>query len=263
MRRFHAKPKMNAAKPSLFNAVRNVITAVPRYGVSSPTAGSDCVVIWMFQDIPRDINDFMVPEQFMMFEELQSMCTLIPVIVAPGAKDSEAWKRFVANILPGRRSQYAKDPDYSGAYYVESFAELKDEQLMSHIQKYLCLVKNRATCRITEAAFEIPTSGGSPTEGSLTEAPPGIDRFIADYGDEDAATTETTITGGQAATEPFTEEVTAAPKIPVIDSCCGHDGYQGIPYDSELRTCCESGSVASYEFEGSDPCLDVDEFVFK
>ena len=92
MRRFHAKPKMNAAKPSLFNAVRNVITAVPRYGVSSPTAGSDCVVIWMFQDIPRDINDFMVPEQFMMFEELQSMCTLIPVIVAPGAKDSEAWK---------------------------------------------------------------------------------------------------------------------------------------------------------------------------
>merc|ERR1712046_94171 len=137
-----------------------------------------------------------------------------------------------------------------------------DERLHEHIQKYLCLTKNRATCRITEQAWEAPTSGGAPTEAA-TEAPPSIDRFIDDYGEPEVAGTEGAVTGGMA-TEAITEPTAATtPKVPVIDSCCGHDGYNSIPYDSELRTCCESGQVAAYEFEGSDPCLDVDEFVFK
>merc|ERR1711972_627930 len=114
------------------------------------------------------------------------MCTMIPVIVAPDSKTSESWKKFVANILPGRRSQYAKDPDFSGAFYVENFEELNDERLHEHIQKYLCLVKNRATCRITEQAWEAPTS---------------IDRFIDDYGDNEVEATEGSITTGGMVTQ--------------------------------------------------------------
>jgi len=206
----------------------------------------------------------MVPEQFLMVEEIHSMCTVIPVIVAPNAQNSDIWKKFVANIMPGRRSQIAKDPDFSGAFYVNSLSELQNDDLMAHINKYLCLVKNRATCRIYEAAYDIPTSDGAPTEAA-TEAP-SIDRFIDDYDTATEAPTEQSVTTG-GATEPFTEEQATTnagtPKVPVIDSCCGHDGYNSIPYDSELRTCCEGGNVAAYEFEGSDPCLDVDEFVFK
>jgi hypothetical protein len=47
------------------------------------------------------------------------------------------------------------------------------------------------------------------------------------------------------------------PKVPEIDSCCGHDIFTGIPYDSELRTCCEDGSAASFSEGGGDPCMSV------
>jgi hypothetical protein len=47
-------------------------------------------------------------------------------------------------------------------------------------------------------------------------------------------------------------------KVPEIDSCCGHDVFSGIPYDSELRTCCEDGSAASFSESGGDPCMGFD-----
>jgi hypothetical protein len=51
--------------------------------------------------------------------------------------------------------------------------------------------------------------------------------------------------------------VNKAASVPEIDSCCGHDVYSGIPYDSELRTCCEDGSAASFSDAGGDPCMSV------
>ena len=48
---------------------------------------------------------------------------MIPVIVGPEAK-SEKWKKFVANLQPGLRGKYAKDPDYSGTFYIEKPADL-------------------------------------------------------------------------------------------------------------------------------------------
>ena len=47
------------------------------------------------------------------------------------------------------------------------------------------------------------------------------------------------------------------PKVPEIDSCCGHDMFTGIPYDSELRTCCEDGQAQPFREDGNDPCVDV------
>ena len=58
-------------------------------------------------------------------------------------------------------------------------------------------------------------------EGLQTEAPTGMDRdLLLGIGEE-----------------------AEGPKIPEIDSCCGHDMWTSIPFDSELRTCCSNGKV--------------------
>lgn len=246
MQRYYKKPRMSAARPKLFSSIRSTLTYLPRYGVSTSTAGDNCVLFWFFQDVPRDLNDFMVPEEFEMINELHSVCTVIPVVVAPDA-DSDQWKAFVANFMPGLRKKYAKDPDFNGAFHVKSFAGLVDDDFHAHINNYLCLVENRATCRIyadawKEPSYDEPT--GDPTEGfrgleddyDSTDAPAGTDA---------AATT---------ASDGTTMEPTTK-KDPEIDSCCGHNGPSATPFDSELKTCCEDGSVKSYEFEGDDPCL--------
>jgi len=246
MGRYYKKPAMNAAQPRLFASLRSLLTYLPRYGVATPTAGDNCVLIWFFQDIPRDINDFMVPEEFEMINELHSMCTVIPVLVGPntGGKD---WQSFAANIMPGLQAKYAKDPDYNGVFQVDSFSGLLNDDLHTHINNYICLMENRATCRTFSDAWQPPASDdstGEPTEGFR-----GLEE---DY-DVPASMPSGTDIAGTTVSEATTEATTA--KVPEIDSCCGHNGPSATPFDSELRTCCEDGQVRAYEYEGDDPCL--------
>lgn len=263
MARYYLKPQMNAAKPTLMNAVRSALTYLPRYGVSTAAAGDNCVMFFFFQDVPKDLNDFMVPEQFEMITELHSICSIIPIVVGPEAR-SERWKKFIANFVPGMRTKFSKDPDYSGAFYVNDFAGLADAQFNAHLNIYQCLLENRALCRTVQDAWVPPGSEGptvvEPTEGfrAIEEdyveptAPPTDE--VASEGTTEAPTTAT---DGTTATEGTT------PKVPEIDSCCGHEGWSGTPFDSELRTCCEDGQVRAYEFEGEDPCLAAaDDFYF-
>lgn len=247
MQKYYKRPKMQAARPKVFSTLRSALTYIPRYGISTPSAGDNCVFFWFFQDVPRDLNDFMVPEQFGMIDEIHSMCTLVPIIVSPDA-NSQAWQDFAANLMPGLVTRYAKDPDYNGAFHVDSFEGLLDDEFHAHLNNYLCLVENRATCRTFTDAWIEPRSDeatGEPTEEGF--------RGIED--DYDAATTQSTETANDVTqSEGTTVEATTA-KIPEIDSCCGHDGPKATPYDSELKTCCENGQVKSYEFEGEDPCI--------
>lgn len=245
MQKYYKKPRMSAARPRLFSSIRSTLTYLPRYGVSTPTAGDNCVMIWFFQDVPRDLNDFMVPEEFEMINELHSICTVVPIVVAPNAA-SDDWKNFMANFMPGLRKNVAKDPDFNGAFHVDSFAGLLDDDFHAHLNNYLCLVENRATCRLFNTAWNEPSYDeptGDPTEGFR-----GLED---DYDSTDAPA------GTQVASEE-TDGTTVEPttkKEPEIDSCCGHDGPNSTPFDSELKTCCEDGSVKSYEYEGDDPCL--------
>jgi len=34
------------------------------HGVSSASAGDDCILIWFWQDVPIDVNQFLVPEDY-------------------------------------------------------------------------------------------------------------------------------------------------------------------------------------------------------
>lgn len=243
---------MTANQPRLFNTLRSLLTYLPRYGVSSATAGDNCVLFWFFQDVPSDLDDFIVPEQFEMIQELHSLCSVIPVVVGPNAK-SDNWKNFVANLVPGLQNKVSKDTDYSGAYFVESFADLLDDKLVAHMNNYQCIIQNRAGCRIVADAW-IPPASDSPTGVDPTE---GF-RAVIDYEDTTDAPAE------EEATTPAGPATTGGPattaKVPEIDSCCGHDPFSSTPFDSELKTCCEDGQVRAYAFEGDDPCASADFF---
>jgi len=263
MDRYYAKPKMSAARPSVMNAVRTALTYVPRYGVSTPTAGDNCIMYFFFHDVPRDINDFMVPEQFEMINELHSICTVVPIVIAPNAKTSDSWKKLMANFMPGMRNKFAKDPDFSGAFFLESFQELFDADFLQGLNNYLCLVENRCMCRVVHDAY-VPPASGAPTQAEPTEGFRGLEEDYqapteAALATEADPTTADPTTAGDATTA----GIATTPKVPEIDSCCGHDGYSSTPFDSELRTCCEDGQVRAYEFEGEDPCAAAaDDFYF-
>lgn len=259
IQRFYKKPKMQATRPKIFSAIRSLMTYLPRYGVSTASAGDNCVLVWVFQDVPRDLNDFMVPEEFEMINEMNALCTVIPVVVAPNAADNgkvhEQWRKFTANLIPGMRTKYAKDPDFSGPFFVDKHDDLMKPELIAHINRYLCLVKNRANCRIVQAGWVAPASD------SATATAGGEDfRGIED--DYDQATEAIELTEESATSAASTQEPTTA-KVPEIDSCCGHNSYTAIAFDSELKTCCENGKVMAYEFEGDDPCLNDDNFEFR
>jgi len=250
MQKYYKKPSMNAARPKLFSTLRSVLTYLPRYGVSTPAAGDNCVLFWFFQDVPRDLNDFLVPEEYEMIREMHSLCTVIPIMVGPDS-GSAAWQSFAANLMPGLQSKYAKDPDYNGVFNVASFDDLTSAELHAHVNDYLCLVENRATCRTVADAWQPPSSEMS-TDSDPTE---GFRAVVEDYDDSPAEAA-----GTQAASEAASTEEATTAKVPEIDSCCGHDGTKATAFDSELRTCCEDGQVRAYEYEGDDPCLSSDFF---
>ena len=122
----------------------------------------------------------MIPEQHELIKELHSVCTVIPVIVGPDAK-SDNWKNFVANLSPGLQLSVPKDEDYSGQFYVEKLQDLVDGDLVEKINKFQCLVENRATCRIFGDAF-LPAASVGATEGDVIEATEGFRAVLYDDG---------------------------------------------------------------------------------
>ena len=44
---------------------------------------------------------------------------------------------------------------------------------------------------------------------------------------------------------------------PAPDACCGHNQFNGLNYNSQVKTCCEDGTTKPYGEEGVDPCVPV------
>merc|ERR1712176_1447598 len=145
---------------------------------------------------------------------------------------------------------------------------------------YITLVKSRAACRLTEkGSFDKPEVEGTVGSLGLTFEPAGIPTQNPTAGGSLTADPSSLLTLPEAITMPedpfrgagfetvaptvgeavgFAGEYadsTVRPSYREIDSCCGHGIFTGIPYDSELRTCCDDGKPSNFNGdEGSDPC---------
>ena len=284
---FYSRPRTTTSMPSVIPTAESITSWIPRYGSSTPSAGQDCFTVWFHQDFAADANQLLVPEEFSKLDALYQMCNVIHVFVGMD-KNDPAVKGYAAALIPGLQTKVAKDPEFSGAFFADSLAELGSAEFADAVQKYAFLIKSRSGCRLSTDGYVAPTAGfddafgeatvpgvgGAPTDAATafpaaeaTTGAAGTDAALLTVADTVTAeataalaTVDAGLAGSVAPTGDFvrgiTEMVTA--KVPEIDSCCGHDVFSGIPYDSELRTCCEDGSAASFSESGGDPCMGFD-----
>jgi hypothetical protein len=286
---FYSRPRTTTSMPSIIPTAASITSWIPRYGSATPSAGQDCFTVWFHQDFAADANQLLVPEEFSKIDALYQMCNVIHVFVGMDRNDP-AVKGYAAALVPGLQTKVAKDPEFSGVFFADSLAEMGSSEFADAVQKYTFLIKSRSGCRLSTDGYVAPTVGfedafgdatvpgigGAPTDAA-TAFPPaeattgaaGTDAALLTVAEDSIeataeataalATVDAGLAGSVAPTGDFvrgiTEMVTA--KVPEIDSCCGHDVYSGIPYDSELRTCCEDGSAASFSDAGGDPCMSV------
>jgi hypothetical protein len=279
---FYSRPRTTTSMPSIIDTAESVTSWVPRYGSATPSAGQDCFTVWFHQDFAADANQLLVPDEFAKLDALYQMCTVMHVFVGMDRTDPVV-KDYAAALVPGLQTKVAKDPEFTGVFYADTLAELGSYEFAESVMKYTFLVKQRSGCRLANDGYMVPTAGfedafgeatvpgvGVPTDAGTafpaaeaTTGAAGTDAPVAALLTAAAvdvtvglATVDAGLGGSVAPTGDFvrgiTEMVTA--KVPEIDSCCGHDVFTGIPYDSELRTCCEDGTAASFAESGGDPC---------
>lgn len=205
---------------------------------STPSAGYTSVVIWFLQNAP-DMTPFQIPEKLEELRLLHSRAAVIPIGVGG---DKEMFRNLMAYIRPELQGVYSKDADYSQYFHVNTPQDLMSDEFMSNLNKYICLIQHRATCRLLRAAAYTATED-EPTQAGPTEGfGDYVDGGFREIGDLDIPTDSS-----------FTISATISPptKGPTqdvqIDSCCGHDQFTASPYDQNLRRCCSDGKTVSLD----------------
>lgn len=263
--RYYQRPRMTTAQPFIVPTINSVMQWVGRFGASSASAGSNCFVMWYHQDFAADAANLLIPDQFQKLRELNNACTVLHTFVGVDEYDP-AVMRYAALLLPGLQTNVMKDEDFSGVFFAKTLDDLNSGAYLRAVFKYMTVVENRGGCRCAEAGFTNPPTEPSitllaPTEGATASSVEGTDGPEYDEGTEPPVIDAT----GQMVADEGTGAPTmrgilddapgGAPKVPEIDSCCGHDIFTGTPYDSELRTCCEDGNAKPWSADGLDPCM--------
>lgn len=266
--RYYARPRMTTAQPFIIPTIQSVMQWTGRFGTSSASAGSNCYVMWFHQDFAADAANLLIPDQFQKLRELNEACTVLHTFVGVDEYDANV-ARYAAMLLPGLQTHTMKDEDFSGVFYAKTMSDLNAGAYLRSVFKYMTIVENRAGCRCADEAYVPPATEPSITLLAPTEGPTGAgsvestDGPGADY-DEGTEPAVLEATGQQTADEGtgaptmrglLDDAPGSAPKVPEIDSCCGHDSFTGTPYDSELRTCCENGQARAWNSDGMDPCM--------
>lgn len=135
-------------------------------------------------------------------------------------------------------------PDF---FIAPTFADLNDE-FRDNILKYIHLVKSRVACRCTDTAYHEPQEDYEDFDRILTDAPPTTETLMLTVTEAPATVIpEIEIAG-------IIDGVTGPEHVREINSCCGHNMYNSVPYDNALRTCCDDGKAVRWTADGGDPC---------
>lgn len=268
IKNFYLRPRTTTQMPYIIPTAQSVLQWVPRFGSASQAAGDDCYTFWFHQDFAADANQLLLDSQFATMDQLYQVCTVMHIFVGMDKNNANV-QAYAAALQPGLQTKMAKDPDFSGVFFADTLADVNSDALKASVNRYMTIVKSRAGCRCmddgwipppslvegTGFAFQDPTGGAAVDYAQPTyQAGSNVEITYANYEATDS---------GATARAFYDQEPTEAPKIPEIDSCCGHDAFSGTPYDSELRTCCDDGNAMPFTRDGSDPCIGDIGFSFK
>lgn len=270
IRNFYLRPRTTTTMPYVIPTADSLLQWIPRFGASSAASGQDCYTVWFHQDFSADANQLLLTDQFAKMDQLYQLCNVMHVMVGfdEGSENANA---YTAALVPGLQAKVAKDPDFTGVFFASDLQALNNGDLKERMFKYMTVIKARAGCRIVEEGYIPPASISDATSFAATAGGTAMAEVAATGvagatgGAALVEVTEPSYYGTEAATVRglLDEEPTEAPKVPEIDSCCGHDLFASVPYDSELRTCCEDGSPKAFTRDGSDPCMeDLGDFAF-
>lgn len=270
IKNFYLRPRTTTQMPYIIPTAESLLAWIPRFGSSSASAGDDCYTFWFHQDFAADANQLLLEDQFARVDQLYQACTVMHIFVGMDRNDPKI-QGYAAALQPNLQTKLAKDPDFSGVFFANSLDDVSGTALREQVFKYMTIIKSRAGCRVVEDAYTAPVSDASGTAfagtaaaGTMMPAAEGV-TMAPGGGFEVVEVTDSSFEATEAATVRGLMDMdpTEAPKIPEIDSCCGHDMFNGTPYDSELRTCCDDGSAQAFSADGSDPCVGDLGFDFK
>jgi len=261
---YYTRPRTTTAMPKIITTAGTLLKWVTRFGASTVSAGTDCYVIWFHQDFAADAADLLDPEKFEQMELLYKQCTVIHMYVGFD-KTSPATMAYAAAVNPALQRGYAKDPEFSGSFFFDDLHAIAEPEAFSAVTKYMMITKNRAGCRSTSTGWIAPEIVPMPTGGA--SLPTGMPNRFNDERTAQANYNDLTLGPNEDGLELATvlptnfrslwgpgEDRNLGEKLMEVDSCCGHDMWTAIPFDSELRTCCNNGQVLLWGEEGEDPC---------
>lgn len=265
------KPSLQALQPFESQHIRELGQRIDADGESSPSEDRDCWVFKFHQELPQDSNQFLLVDTQLNAAEVRSKCTFIDIFVGYPAYDESVMKLWTA-YDPSLQAVAPMDNDFSGFFIVPNHAELRTDEFREAVYKYMALAKSRSLCRCSETAYEpavtqAPATAGAeftqvPFGEATTVAPADVTAAPLDATDvpevDDRILTEAPTAAAADVTEaPTVAGVLEASAVPVkeevINSCCGL-GLNGKPYDDDLATCCQDGSVLNWNEDGTDPC---------
>lgn len=246
---YNSRPAMQGLQPFVVRTALDMRAIAENYA-STPSADKDCYMLWIHQEIGADLNQLLLPETQELLADLNRLCTVMNVFVGFEEYD-DVIQRYAAALNPGLQMKAPLDNDFSGIWIVKEYQTLNTEAFVDGLFKYMAIIKARAGCRCTDSVYQPPVTDSPPTgiAGDLTAAVEATEASLLTTGaDFDRELTVVPTLGG------ILEAFTAEARVSVMDSCCGSEFFQSVPYDSELKTCCESGVVRSWADDGSDPC---------
>lgn len=250
---YNNRPAMSAMQPYLVRTALDIRNMIEPHA-ATPSADKDCFTVWFHQEIGADLNQLLLPETQELLGDINRLCTIMNVFVGYDSYDPVV-QRYAAALNPGLQMKAPLDNDFSGIWIVKKHAEVETPEFAESMWKYMAIVKARAGCRCSDNVYSAPVTESPPTgvAGDLTGAPTDAptDASLLTTAIDDGFDRELTVAptlGG------VLEAFTAEARVSVLDSCCGADFFQSVAYDSELKTCCETGVVRSWNADGSDPC---------
>jgi len=224
-------------RPDMPVIARKTMSLLTRNTQSTTAAvGYTKVILWFISAAP----DFASLEQDDSgYQLLKQEYVVIPVGLGV---EKNLWQKFMAYINTDLQSLYSKDLDYTQHFNLQTADDMASPDFITSINRYLCLVQHRATCRLVAEAenpFNIDSAATTPYPTDLYDA---NDREVS---------TSTYFITTTASTEPVSEyrglDDSIQPKARLeIDSCCGHDQFFAVPYDQNSHKCCSSGKVAAH-----------------
>jgi len=241
-------PKASFEQPRITQTLRALRQVVGKFGGQDRVMGRDCFTLWFHHDIFADLSILNFEDEAEKISSLNEMCTIIHIFVGFKEHKTEI-ERYAILLNPRLRDYRPLDPKISGVRFIDDHSGLNDD-LRDSILKYMAIVRNRQGCRCTVPGYT-PKEEKPATEYiyETEEDKAYAADFTMDYGayglDNDDGLGN--VVPGDEILEKY---------VTNINGCCGADLYDGVPFDSVEKSCCDDGTIKTWSDPDVDPCID-------